>query len=354
MQDMDNETIMEDVQTRNGIIRAATLDTENNFKSTEIPFYKPNMYPIILQKNISRFGQLLGVSDIDRIADQQNTVNRIERAMIDRLVTGGTYMSLPPLAEIEVDTKIGKKIVLENVADRSLIGTYDMQAEIGQHITYLQQIYEEARQAAGITDSYQGRKDPTASSGRAKEMMAQQAAERIESKKIMKQSAFSRIYELIFKLSLAYLDEPMDIIGHDPLGNTVSDVFTRYDFIGSAESGYKYDDNFVFSCDNSAVLSANRESMWQELSAQYSSGSLGDPADPATRILYWTLMGELHYPMADVVRARLEEAQKEAQMMAGMPGAMPGPETAPAGEEQITPEVMAAIDNLAKQNAQSI
>ena len=353
-----NETVTDDIETRNGdVIRAARYTPEDGgqFVQNEIPFYRPALFPIILQKNISCFGQLLGVSDIDKIADQQNTINRIEKAMIDRLITGGTYMSTPANAEIEVDSEIGKRIVLENAADKAMLGTYDMQVSIDQHVAYLQQVYEEARQIVGVTDSYQGRKDPTATSGKAKEAMAAQAADRILSKKITKQAAFADIYELIFKLSLAYFDEPMDITVRDNLGNARDDVFSRYDFLKDTGDGYDYDDGFLFSCDTSAVLASNREAMWQEISAQYASGSMGDPADPSTRILYWTLMGELHYPMADVVKARLEEAQKQMQMMqqqqAAMAGAVPGAEGMPQGEQQITPDVVNAIDDLAKQNA---
>ena len=35
-------------------------------------------------------------------------------------------------------------------------------------MVYLSQVYEEARQIIGITDSFQGRTDPTATSGKAK------------------------------------------------------------------------------------------------------------------------------------------------------------------------------------------
>ena len=46
---------------------------------TLVPFYKPDVYPIVLQRSVSVYGQLLGNSDVDVIRDQQNTVNRIEQ-----------------------------------------------------------------------------------------------------------------------------------------------------------------------------------------------------------------------------------------------------------------------------------
>ena len=351
MADDETEKLTEDVKTRDGlVIPAARLNEDGAFERAEIPFYKPAMYPIIMQKNVSVFGQLLGLSEIDKIQDQQNTINRMEKAIIDRIINGGTYSTLPTDTEIEVDSQIGKVIRLESPADKSLIGTFDMQGDVAQHLNYMAEVYEEARQIAGVTDSYQGRKDPTAASGKAKEIMAQQAAERIESKKIMKTAAFANLYELIFKMSLAYFDEPMDITVHDAVGNTAADRFYRYDFLVEDKGGIRYNDAFLFSCDNTSALMANREGMWQEVSAQYSSGTLGDPALPETRVLYWTLMSELHYPMADVVKARIEE-QMQAARQAQAQTQEQAQAVPPEGGE-VSPEVMAAIDELARQNAE--
>ena len=59
-----------------------------------MPFYKPDIFPVILQKNVS-VRQVLGDSDIDKIADQQNTTNRIESKIIDKLLKSGSYITLP-------------------------------------------------------------------------------------------------------------------------------------------------------------------------------------------------------------------------------------------------------------------
>lgn len=63
-------------------------------KPTLIPFYKPDVYPIVLQRSVSVYGQLLGSSDVDAIEDQQNTINRLEQKIIDRLIKAGTRITL--------------------------------------------------------------------------------------------------------------------------------------------------------------------------------------------------------------------------------------------------------------------
>ena len=44
---------------------------------TKVPYYKPGVYPLVLQRNVSVFGQLLGESDADKMRYQQNTINRM-------------------------------------------------------------------------------------------------------------------------------------------------------------------------------------------------------------------------------------------------------------------------------------
>ena len=62
----------------------------------------------------------------------------------------------------------------------ALIGCYDFKGDLQYELLYLANVYEEARQILGITDSFQGRQDSTATSGKAKEFSAAQAAGRLE------------------------------------------------------------------------------------------------------------------------------------------------------------------------------
>ena len=95
-----------------------------------------------------------------------------------------------------------KKIYLSSPADKSYLDVYDLQGDIEQDMAYLAQIYEEARQVIGITDSFQGRKDSTATSGKAKEFSAAQSAGRLESKRVMKDAAYAALFEAMFKFKI--------------------------------------------------------------------------------------------------------------------------------------------------------
>lgn len=282
-----------------------------------VPFYKPDIFPVILQKNVSVYGRFLGDSDIDKIADQQNTTNRIESKIIDKLLKSGSYITLPDSASIRADAEDMKIIRPGTAADTGLIGVYDLQGNISQDLTYLAQVYEEARQVIGITDSFQGRKDTTATSGKAKEFAAAQSAGRLESKRVMKDAAYAALFEAMFKFKLAYTDEPRPVVSNDIHGNTRYDTFNRYDFLEQDAAGeWCWNDQFLFSCDTSAPLPSNREAMWQETRMNLQTGAFGDPSQLTTLILFWTKMELLHYPGAGETRAYLEEELRRQQLSA--------------------------------------
>lgn len=289
---------------------------ETVMEPTRIPFYKPDIYPVILQRNVSVYGKFLGDSDLDKIADQQNTANRIESKIIDKLLKSGSYITLPDDAIIEVDAEDMKIIRPGNPANAALIQVHDLQGNIEQDMAYLAQVYDEARQIIGITDSFQGRRDTTATSGKAKEFAAAQSAGRLESKRVMKDAAYAALFEAMFKFKLAYTDEPRPVVADDIHGNKEYKEFNRYDFLEQDAAGeWCWNTEFLFSCDTSAPLASNREAMWQETRMNLQTGAFGDPRQLQTLVLFWTKMEMLHYPGAGETRAYLEEELQRQQMM---------------------------------------
>ena len=290
------------------VIPGAQPEIDENGRSvmrpTKIPFYRPDVFPVVLQKSVSVYGQLLGNSDVDVIEDQQNTTNRMEKKIIDRLVKAGTRITLPAKATLRTDPVDGERWFLDSPADKAMIDVYQFSGDLQYELTYLATVYEEARQILGITDSFQGRTDPTATSGKAKEFSAAQAAGRLESKRTMKQAAYAQLFELMFKFWLAYSDEPRPISYKDNEGNTVYEEISRYDFLKQDKDGqYYWEDQFLFGCDDSAPLASNREAMWQETRMNL-------------QILFWSKMEELHYPGAGETKKYLEKRLQQEQQRA--------------------------------------
>ena len=318
------EEVFQPITTPNGVtIPGAQLgmDPETGLPKllpTKLPYYKPAAFPVVLQKNISVFGRFLGDSDVDKIADQQNTLNRMETKVIDRLIKAGTRITLPDRADIRVDPEDGEKWYIGNVQDKQLIDIYQFSGDLQFEMAYLAQVYEEARQMLGITDSFQGRRDTTANSGVAKQFSAAQSAGRLESKRVLKEAAYADIFKLIAQFKVAYADETRPVVASDDRGNARYGEFSRYDFYEQGADGEWYcvleGDRFLFSCDTSAPLANNREAMWEAATAHLQSGAYGDPADIDTLIMYWAKLELLHYPGASDTKAYLEERKKAMAM----------------------------------------
>lgn len=82
-------------------------------------------------------------------------------------------------------------IRISDPSEKAMIDSIDMDGDISQDAAYLEQVYQESRQLIGITDSFQGRSDSTATSGKAKEFAAAQSAGRLESKRVMRDAAYA-------------------------------------------------------------------------------------------------------------------------------------------------------------------
>ena len=318
------EQVFAAIRTGNGTSIPGAVSGEDEqglpgLRPTVLPYYKPDVFPLFLQKNVSLFGQLLGDSDADKIADQQNTLNRMEQKIIDRFIKAGTRITLPDRADFRVDPEDGEKWYVGNAADASLIGVYQFSGDLSQEMQYMQGVYEEARQALGITDSFQGRKDNTAQSGVAKQFAAAQSAGRLESKRVLKEAAYAELFKRIVMLKVAYADEPRPIVAADDRGGAQYEEFNRYDFYEQDADGNWHcildDDRFLYSCDSASPLANNREQMWQETCRMFQLGAFGEPRDVDTQILFWSKLELLRYPGAGDTKEFLEKRkQAQAQM----------------------------------------
>ena len=101
-------------------------------KEIDIEYYKPSKYPLILRKNISRDRHLLGSSDVNAIRDQQETVKKLGSKINEKLLMGGSYVTLPSGVGMELTDEEFKVIRVENPAQKQLIDVITTQADCGQ------------------------------------------------------------------------------------------------------------------------------------------------------------------------------------------------------------------------------
>ena len=310
---------------------AAVIAPQAAFRQepTRIPYYKPDVFPLVIRKNVSMPGRFWGSSDLDAIFDQQNSLNKICTKLNTKVLSGGSFTTVPTGARF-INDRDGVRVEVDNPADLEKIRTFNTQVDISTDLTMMAQLYEQARQTIGITDSMQGRKDPTATSAVAKEFSAQQAAGRLESKRVMKRAMYQDLFEAIFKWMLAYCDEPRAIRRTDEHGDVQYVTFDRHDFLYRDEAGdWQYNTDFLFSCDGSAPLAADRQALWKETRMNFQEGALGSTQEVATLLRFWEQMEKLHYPIAgDMVKSL--KSQMESQQ-----AAQASSQTVPAGADVL-------------------
>ena len=291
------------------------------YAGMEIPYYKPDVYPIVLRKNVSTAGSFLGASDIDAIADQQAAVAKFGTKIEEKLFKGGSLVTLPKNVKIE-KTDEELKVAYVTAAEKAMIDVYNIQPNVINDQNALEANYEWARSTLGITDSFQGKRDATATSGKAKEFAASQSAGRLESKRVMKRAAFAELFEVMAKFLIAYTDEPRTVRMEDENGQTMYTTFSKYDFLERDDAGeLYYNTDFLFSTDTAATLASNREAMWQETRMNFREGTFGNPQDPKTQRLFWQIMESLSYPSAGIIKKQIEEQISRAEQMQQMQAA---------------------------------
>ena len=298
-----------------------------------IDYYKPNCFPLIVRKNVSKSDSLLGYSDVKVIEDQQDLIKKVGSKAAEKTLKGGSIVTLPRNVKLETTDKELKIVRLEDPQQKSMIDVLNMQVNIQQDLQMVNKAYEDARSTLGITDAFQGKYDPSAVSGTAKQYSINQAAGRLESKRVMKNDAYAKLYELMFQFWLAYADDPLPITGSGVNGEQEYGTLDKRDFIKKDAAGqYYWNDEFLFETDPTSTMMANREAMWQQIDMKLQSGAFGQLGSLETMRLYWSLMEKNHYPNAGDVLSQIEmmlaEQQQMNQMQAqleqgGIPNEMP-------------------------------
>lgn len=277
-------------------------------KGTEIPYYRLRMLPFIPRPAVSSIESLYGVSEVMILLELQDVTNKLYTKMTDKTLSSGAIVTKPQRVKIN-DTDEGiKQVDVRTYEESQMVQTKQIMADTSQDIVAAQMLYDSAKASSGVTDSYQGKYDASATSGKAKEFAAMQTAGRIESLRIMKAAAFSGLYELVLKYLLAFSDESRRFVKVLPDGSTTEEEWNKYMFLDRDKYGQLYyRDDFSFSSDPAATLETNRVAMWQEIQSQFIQGAFGDPSDPRTLELFWNMMDQQQYPLAKMVLAGIKD-----------------------------------------------
>ena len=269
-------------------------------ESIDVAYYVPDCFPIVVRKNTISDMTLYGGSDCERIRPQQQAINKVESRILQKLLRSGVTPIMPEGTSVTLSNAIFGQIIKSRPGESiSNYGKIDTTPDISQDILEADRLYDQAKRVLGISDALQGLDAETSESGYARQLKISRASSRLETKKRMKNLAYCRLYEIIFKHYLAFADEPRRFAFRDTYGKIHFSEFNRYDFIEQDKGGnYYYDDSYLFTVDNNANAQYEIESLWETNLQNLERGTLGDKNDPKTLMRYWQLQDKAHFPHA--------------------------------------------------------
>jgi hypothetical protein len=275
---------------------------------TAIPLYIPDSYPFVIRRNVPKNFSLGGQSDLDVIRDHQDTIKKVLTKTEEKVIKAGSVVVMHDEMTTQITDAVYQSIK-GSAQHLALIKTLDLKADISQDVQYLDVIYKQAQSMLGITDSFQGKEDPSAKSGVAKQIQVQQASGRLQSKQFNKNAAFKELFELMFQLMLAFYDEPRPYTAKDEYGNTRYAEFDKYKFLMMDANGeFYYNTDFLFSSDVGSGLPKDPIFMYNQVKEMLAAGAID-------QLQYWTILEYLNFPMAKQIKAQIEQKQQmEAQM----------------------------------------
>lgn len=277
-------------------------------KGTKIPYYVVRQLPFVPRPAVSSIDTLYGISEAMVLLDTQDVINKLLTKIKEKTLRSGAVITKAERNKLKDTDDTFKIVSVKTSEEASMLQVRQVLADTQQDTLLASILYESAKNASGVTSSFQGKEDSTATSGKAKQIAAAQSAGRIESLRVMKTAAFAGVYELVLKYLLAFSDEERSYVKVLPNGKTEELSWNKYLFLDKDKNGeIYYRDNFVFSTDAASTLATNRVAMWQETQDKLVNGALGNPADERTLELYWTLMSQQQYPLAQLALAGIQE-----------------------------------------------
>ena len=278
---------------------------------TTIPFYRIRQLPFVPRPAISSIHSIYGISEVKMILEEQDGVNKILTKAMDKALKSGTILTKPEKVKLGDKDDTIKVVSVRTSEEAAMIQARMAASDVSQDIVMANLLYEDGRNTSGVTNSFQGRTDNTATSGKARQYAIAQTAGRIESLRVMKAAAFAGLYELVFKYLLAFSDESRKFVKILPNGEQQELIWNKYMFLDRDNYGnIYYRDDFSFNTDPAATLSQDRATMWQETVQALTMGAFGNPSDPRTLELYWNILAMYDYPLAKLALAGIKDNSK--------------------------------------------
>lgn len=281
--------------------------------------YRMKHYPTVMRKNICAKGRFMGVSDIETVLPLQEAMKKLDTKILEKLLKGGSYVTLPQGVGVETTDRELKIIRLKTPAEKALIDVIPVQPNISHDMAMRASYYQDMKSCLGITDAYQGKQDQTATSGTAKQISVNQAAGRLESKRVMKRQMWAQLYRVMFEMWLLFSDDAACVRQETQSGSAYAEL-CKWDFLRRDASGnFYWNDEFLFDVEMGGVSNADRAAMQERIRSDFQAGMYGDTKLVESRIRLWKMLVKYGAPGAEsMLEMAMEEKRQQDAAESGV------------------------------------
>ena len=220
--------------------------SRNSEGGITLPYYLPKRFPLVIRKNTSAEGSLLGQSDCRYIRPEQQAINKIESRILQKLLRSGVTPIIPEDASISLNNSVfGQVIRMKPGESADQYGTVDTTPSLEADMKEADRLYDHSKRILGISDAYLGMDNSYTESGVSRQLKINQATGRLQSKRKMKNTAYAELDRIIFEHYLAFADDGRLLYHKDAYGRVHESVFSRFNFIEIDKTSglYYYDDS---------------------------------------------------------------------------------------------------------------
>ena len=253
---------------------------------------------------------IYGISEVRLHLEAQDSVNKFLNNAEEKSDESKTYATKLKDTNIDTDGKRITWIEVESAQEGAAIQVKQVQSDIQPEMMLSDYLYNTSKSTSGVTDTDQGKADPTARSGKAKQLQMMASEKRSSGPDKQRESAYAGVYELLFKYLLAYCDEERSFVSLEPNGTTREEQWSKYMFLSKDEDGnYYYRDDFAWGVDDATTITQDRASMWQMIDNDFMNGTMGTEIDPLRALrMYWNMKQQAQYPTAKFALAFLDDS----------------------------------------------
>lgn len=284
-------------------------------KGTEIPYYYPKgpkSIPIVIQNNIPRSKSMVGISDIERTADFEETMKKMIYKHEEKILDGTTKILYNKDIEEEAAAMLDNdSLTVIGVKDVNNFKAVDFKDNGREALEFYSFISDQLQYMIGITSVWQGINKGESQSGKMTDSLINQTAEKIGIKANEKNIAYKRIYQLLCDFILCFSDgdRPYRI---DSKFQPEYGKFNKLDMVRMDDSNNPLWVGYDIEISAEPAMNKNREAMIQQVTELANGGYM----EPTPRnLLVWKLLDKMNFPnSASILETLQEQVDQQMQM----------------------------------------